>query len=349
MSRKHEEKQSGFIAKVKYRNSLPDLPFQPKLLSYPPDPNRFVDYAPTSLERRAKHQLLTEPDLGIHIDLIDHAKYAPPAEDPVQLDPEDLELLPDAETTATRPARSRPTMKWLRKTSYISAEYDGPKYRSTTSESQEPRHAKPSEASRTEQIEAIEETFRHVAVSPVHPTKKDLQPVRVLPVLPDFELWPNLYTHAIFDTDPGPLDPSIPREEAERKCHNAILKASSGPNQAPMVSYFLPVALPEEEDEPPQEFQFERDYTYEVRRNRERGAGSEAFVMYFTPSSVRYHDVHARLIMKKKPHTDVQHNPISLSMRSLTEDELTKRMSRIEELEDEELGPISNEQLEEPE
>ena len=31
---------------------------------------RFIDYAPTSLERNYKYELLTEHDLGVHVDLI---------------------------------------------------------------------------------------------------------------------------------------------------------------------------------------------------------------------------------------------------------------------------------------
>lgn len=36
---------------------------------------RFVQYNPTSLERNYKHDLLTEHDLGVNIDLIDPDTY----------------------------------------------------------------------------------------------------------------------------------------------------------------------------------------------------------------------------------------------------------------------------------
>ena len=38
--------------------------------------NRFVDYKPTSLEKNYKHEMLTEVDLGVNIDLIDPDTYA---------------------------------------------------------------------------------------------------------------------------------------------------------------------------------------------------------------------------------------------------------------------------------
>lgn len=37
---------------------------------------RFVQYKPTSLEKNYRHELLTEVDLGVNIDLIDPGTYA---------------------------------------------------------------------------------------------------------------------------------------------------------------------------------------------------------------------------------------------------------------------------------
>lgn len=37
---------------------------------------RFFQYKPTSLEKNYKHELLTEVDLGVNIDLIDPGTYA---------------------------------------------------------------------------------------------------------------------------------------------------------------------------------------------------------------------------------------------------------------------------------
>ena len=37
---------------------------------------RFVEYKPTSLEKNYKHEMLTEVDLGVNIDLIDPDTYA---------------------------------------------------------------------------------------------------------------------------------------------------------------------------------------------------------------------------------------------------------------------------------
>ena len=38
--------------------------------------NRFVEYKATSLEKNYRHEMLTEVDLGVNIDLIDPDTYA---------------------------------------------------------------------------------------------------------------------------------------------------------------------------------------------------------------------------------------------------------------------------------
>ncbi len=60
---------------MKYGNALPDIPFDPKFITYPFEANRFVQYNATSLERNYKHELLAEHDLGVTIDLINPDTY----------------------------------------------------------------------------------------------------------------------------------------------------------------------------------------------------------------------------------------------------------------------------------
>jgi len=72
-----QEKTSEFLCKLKFSNTLPDLPFDPKCLDFEFDQDRFIRYQATSLERHYKPVLHTESDLGIKIDLIDQTKYLP--------------------------------------------------------------------------------------------------------------------------------------------------------------------------------------------------------------------------------------------------------------------------------
>ena len=66
---------ADLLCKVKYLNNLPDIPFDPKFLSYPFGPNRFINYSSTSLEKNFKWEILNEQDLGVRIDLINPDSY----------------------------------------------------------------------------------------------------------------------------------------------------------------------------------------------------------------------------------------------------------------------------------
>lgn len=64
-----------FVCPILFKNDLPDIPFDPKLLEYPFDPERHFVYRPTTLEKEEKQILLPEPTLGIPINLVDPLSY----------------------------------------------------------------------------------------------------------------------------------------------------------------------------------------------------------------------------------------------------------------------------------
>ncbi len=89
--------------------------------------NRFVQYKQTSLEKNFKHDLLTELDLGVNIDLINPDTYEPPEQGILKIDEEDDRLLEDEVTAPTDTKRSRchnRTVTWLKKTEYIATEFN---------------------------------------------------------------------------------------------------------------------------------------------------------------------------------------------------------------------------------
>ncbi|NXB23212.1 PAF1 factor, partial [Rhagologus leucostigma] len=118
--------RSGVVCRVKFCNSLPDIPFDPKFITYPFDQSRFVQYKATSLEKQHKHDLLTEPDLGVTIDLINPDTVFTPIP-PVLLDPADEKLLEEeiqAPTSSKRSQQHAKVVPWMRKTEYISTEFN---------------------------------------------------------------------------------------------------------------------------------------------------------------------------------------------------------------------------------
>jgi len=104
-------------ARIKYQNKLPDIPFDPKFISYPFDPNRFIQYNSTTLEKNYKWDILNEQDLGVRIDLIaqDYNKVDAGA----CLHPIDEKLLEEESlTTAADQKRTEQHMKpvsWMRR------------------------------------------------------------------------------------------------------------------------------------------------------------------------------------------------------------------------------------------
>lgn len=108
---------------MKYCNTLPDIPFDLKFITYPFPSTRFIQYNPTSLEKNYRYEVLTEHDLGVHIDLINRDIYQ--GDGNATLDPADEKLLEDDVLTPQDSKRSRHHAKnvsWLRRSEYISTE-----------------------------------------------------------------------------------------------------------------------------------------------------------------------------------------------------------------------------------
>ncbi len=61
---------TDLACRIKFQNNLPDIPFDPKFISYPFDSNRFIQFNSTTLEKNFKWDILNEQDLGVRIDLI---------------------------------------------------------------------------------------------------------------------------------------------------------------------------------------------------------------------------------------------------------------------------------------
>ena len=72
-----DRKGSEFLCKVRFKNTLPELPFDPKFLVNPIDPARFVKYRTTSLIKKFKFDLHSSPVEAVPIDLIDAQRYEP--------------------------------------------------------------------------------------------------------------------------------------------------------------------------------------------------------------------------------------------------------------------------------
>merc|ERR1711970_1486210 len=125
MARRETSSKSGLICRVKYTNTLPDIPFDSKSIKYPFRRDRFIKYKPTTLEKLCKVELHTDFDLGVNIDLINPETYIRPPT--VDIDPKDNELLQEDDVKSKSSSRRsnihKKQVTFFRASEYISQDF----------------------------------------------------------------------------------------------------------------------------------------------------------------------------------------------------------------------------------
>lgn len=229
-------RETPFLAHIRFKNDLPEIPSDPKMLVSQIQPETLAQFSLTALERQAKRDLLAAP--AILISPLDTERYQVP-DQPAQLEAADLALLkeearavglaggpmapppPDRHKGyAVRAAgMSMDKCSWLMRTTYISSadnrvfQKQGlPEKMVLQAKAAERRAAgvrEPDDEDRElndrgAQIVAIEASFAEAQRPPVHARNPALKPVEILPVLPDVEAWSNKYFCTIFpEADPA--------------------------------------------------------------------------------------------------------------------------------------------------
>ncbi|CAL8373748.1 RNA polymerase II-associated factor 1 homolog isoform X1 [Gadus morhua] len=310
--------RSGVVCRVKYCNSLPDIPFDPKFITYPFDQHRFVQYKATSLEKQHKHELLTEPDLGVTIDLINPDTYR--VDPSILLDPADEKLLEEdmqAPSSSKRSQQHAKVVPWMRKTEYISTEFNrygvcnekvevkigvSVKQQFTEEEIYKDRDS---------QISAIEKTFED-AQKPIvtHYSKPRVTPVEVMPAFPDFKMWINPCAQVIFDSDPAPKDMTAPA--GVEMMSQAMIRGMMDEEGNQFVAYFLPNEetirkrkrdVDEELDYMPDElydYKIAREYNWNVKNKASKGYEENYFFIFRDGDGVYYNELETRVRLSKR-------------------------------------------------
>ncbi|KAB7502758.1 RNA polymerase II-associated factor 1-like protein, partial [Armadillidium nasatum] len=313
-------RRSDLVCRVKYCNTLPDIPFDPKFINYPFSSNRYVQYKPTSLEKNYKYEVLTEHDLGVSIDLINPEAYAviPGAE----LHPTDEKLLEDDVLLPQDAKRSRHhhvNVSWLRRTEYISTE--STRYQPQTMEKIEAtvgyatkRKIKHEEENiytdRESQLEAIEKTFTDVKVPlNMHYSKPGVHVVEELPVYPDFDLWKYPCAQVIFDSDPAPVGRPVPAQLEEMS--QAMIRGVMDESGEQFVAYFLPTEDTLEKrrrdkeqnedykDEEEYDYTMAREYNWNVKNKASKGY-EENYFLVIRDDGVFYNELETRVRLSKR-------------------------------------------------
>uniref|UniRef100_A0A3Q3SKZ4 RNA polymerase II-associated factor 1 homolog n=1 Tax=Mastacembelus armatus TaxID=205130 RepID=A0A3Q3SKZ4_9TELE len=320
--------RSGVVCRVKYCNSLPDIPFDPKFITYPFDQHRFVQYKATSLEKQHKHELLTEPDLGVTIDLINPDTYR--IDPNILLDPADEKLLEEdiqAPSSSKRSQQHAKVVPWMRKTEYISTEFN--RY-GVSNEKVEVKIGVSVKQQFTEeeiykdrdsQISAIEKTFEDAQkLITQHYSKPRVTPVEVLPVFPDFKLhllhfifpqmWINPCAQVIFDSDPAPKDISGPA--GVEMMSQAMIRGMMDEEGNQFVAYFLPNEdtlrkrkrdFEDGLDYMPDdlyEYKIAREYNWNVKNKASKGYEENYFFIFRDGDGVYYNELETRVRLSKR-------------------------------------------------
>jgi len=314
-----EKLKEGFHCNVKYTNTLPDIPFDAKFIAYPFEANRFIQYKPTSLERNTKNELLTEADLGVTIDLINPETYDI---DPNQeLDPADEKLLEEDVTPAADQKRHKQhttTVTWMRKTEYISTEYNRFTQSNEMAETKVGfNHQKRKKVQnvdlykdRDSQIEAIEASFEAAKKSITHhETNKRIKPVEILPFFPDFQFWHMPCAHVIFDTEPTQRGKTGSATLDQMSL--GMIRGMEDESGDQFVAYFLPSdeTLEKRNDEangkqPPEEEEYEyklaREYNWNVKNKAIKGFEENYFFVFRENEGVFYNELQTRVRLNKR-------------------------------------------------
>lgn len=314
-----EKIKEGFHCNVKYTNTLPDIPFDAKFIAYPFEANRFIQYKPTSLERNTKHELLTEPDLGVTIDLINPETYD--IDPNVDLDPADEKLLEEELAPAADQKRHKQhttTVTWMRKTEYISTEYNRFQTSNEMAETKVGFNARKRKKAnnvdlykdRESQIAAIEASFEAAKKSITHHEKnRRLKPVEILPFFPDFQFWHMPCAHVIFDTEPTPRGKQTPANLNQMSL--GMIRGMEDESGDQFVAYFLPSdetldkrKVESEGKEPNEEEEYEyklaREYNWNVKNKAIKGFEENYFFVFRENEGVFYNELQTRVRLNKR-------------------------------------------------
>ncbi|XP_039748297.1 RNA polymerase II-associated factor 1 homolog [Pararge aegeria] len=312
------ERRSELVTRVKYCNTLPDIPFDLKFITYPFPSTRFIQYNPTSLEKNYRYEVLTEHDLGVHIDLINRDMYQ--GDGNAQLDPADEKLLEDDVLTPQDSKRSRhhaKSVSWLRRSEYISTEQT--RFQPQSMEKVEAKvgynvkkifSEETLYMDRDSQIKAIEKTFEDNKI-PVekHYSKPGVTPVEVMSVFPDFEMWKYPCAQVIFDSDPAPSDKNMAGQiEAMSQ---AMIRGVMDESGEQFVAYCLPTEDTIQKrrrdiaegipymDEDTYEYKMAREYNWNVKSKASKGY-EENYFLVVRNHCIYYNELETRVRLSKR-------------------------------------------------
>ncbi|KAI3431753.1 hypothetical protein D9Q98_004795 [Chlorella vulgaris] len=326
-SRLHRD--TAFLCNIRFRNDLPEIPCDPKLLLPPYDAKAIAAFKLTELEKDLQKDLLFDADLGIPIHPWNIEQYSV-SDVPVPLHPDDAALLASDEETEPQKNRLRgdaAEVSWLLRTKYIAAEAGlkrgggggasgGAAARRAAAAAAAPLQGaggQEDEAGlREERVRQIEAQFAAAKLPLVHGKDPSLVPQEIMPVFPDSFLAGSSCVLATFDNDPLADVEHLQRLPAEQRARvpQAMQLKSFKPLSGPQfVALLVPKHMPEPGDDPlsaaggipgellARQYKWVREYQPQPRLDEK----STTYLFRFAEDgTVQFHDLNTRLELRKR-------------------------------------------------
>ncbi|VDO91008.1 unnamed protein product [Heligmosomoides polygyrus] len=303
----------------RYRNTLPDVPFPGKFLPCPfVELERFIDYKPTSLEMEYKFEVQCEMDIGLNLDLIDPTTYKVNPNAEIQVNEKDAILLED-EDSNIKSAQHSKVVPWMRKTQYISSEFNRFGVAADRQEIKVGYNLTKNKDNlnifrdRQSQITLITKSFEDSKI-PIrkHFTKKGVTAVEEIPILPDFELWKYPFALVQFDVDPAPAGfaPELCESMVNQIVKPYLNMTFSSSGQ--FVAYFIPTVetlqkkLTDREEGKSYtegavyEHTLSREYTWTVKNKNTKGFERDNYFVYYKDGCFHYNELETKVKLARR-------------------------------------------------
>ncbi|CAL5218705.1 g416 [Coccomyxa viridis] len=246
-------RDTPFLCSLKFRNGLPEVPCDPKMLISPLDTEGIAKFQLTTLEQQMRQDLPLDGASGIQISMLDIESYAVP-ENPPPMHPDDKALLMGFNSAAEErkgPTAARERLRgeqselnWLMRTSYIA--HDAPGKAKQRDAAALSNGAADEAGSRQELLKDIEAGFAAAERPPTHSRDPSLTPVEILPVLPAMEHWDDQFAHVKLDGDPTEdifMLAGLSENKKQRAAEHALLKSYNLNREAGVIK-LLALLLP---------------------------------------------------------------------------------------------------------
>ncbi|KAL4421193.1 hypothetical protein ABPG77_010068 [Micractinium sp. CCAP 211/92] len=314
-------RETAFLCNIRFKNDLPEIPCDPKLLLPPYSKEEIAAFKLTELEKDLRKDLLFEPDLGIPIHPWNIERYSIPEVVPA-LHPDDAALVASDDELGPKRARLRgdaAEVSWLLRTKYMTAEAGlrrggaaGAGASAKGAADASAAAAEEEEDPREARLRQIEVQFAAAKAPPVHGKDPSLVPVEVLPVFPDDLMEGRSCVLATFDNNP--MDDvehlsKLPPEERARASQAHQLKSFRPPKGQQFVALLVPQALPPPGDDElsarggiparalVRDYHWVREYTGAARLD---DRASTYLFRFADDGTVRFHDLNTKLELRKR-------------------------------------------------